>query len=691
MTYWIPYSFVRITLVFTSGILLGIYHPQIISMSIATGALLLTCLVFVFLAFFGKLYRLRFIPGLVGLLMIFLSGYVLLTLRTASRDPNHIIHVQGAIDYYKVVVTGYVQEKDKSWRVEGTVQTVYQQHQPRTVTGKVQLYFSKQEFPVIQYGDIFLVRGSPSLLSSPANPGEFDYKRFLTFKNIYHQQFIGDSQARWLGNFPPYEIVSYAIQFREASNRIICRYVEGEQEQAIASALVLGVTDNLDDETIHAYSATGAMHVLAVSGLHVGIIYGILVFFLRPLTKRKGGPWLLAIVSLLVLWGYAFVTGLSPSVLRAVTMFSMVALARPFRHTTNIFNILAASAFCLLLVDPCLIMSVGFQLSYLAVLGIIYLQRPIYQWWEAPTWVLDKVWQITTVSIAAQVSTFSLGLLYFHQFPVYFLFSNLLVIPLSFVVLIAGLVLLAVSAFTPLALWVGALLNFVIHLMNASVEVVGSLPFSLLEDVYITTSQSWMIMGIIICFIEMWINRDYRYLAGVLLLAIVLSATQWLHFRDMVEGRRLTVYNVNGHSAIDFMDTGKAYYIIDSSLVNNADRMRFHIRPNWLLHGIGVKENLEHQSAVKNFDGFRLVKWCDRTLLLVHGRGVRLPVMKVDYVIIAFNSISLQELAENVTFEKVILDSSNSISFTNRLLEDALNKPIFVHSVRHKGAYTATL
>jgi competence protein ComEC len=392
-----------------------------------------------------------------------------------------------------------------------------------------------------------------------------------------------------------------------------------------------------------------------------------------------------------VLWGYSFVTGLSPSVLRAVTMFSMVALARPFRHTTNIFNILAASAFCLLLADPYQIMSVGFQLSYLAVLGIVYLQRPIYQWWEAPMWVLDKVWQITTVSIAAQVSTFSLGLLYFHQFPVYFLFSNLLVIPLSFVVLAAGLVLLAVSAFTPLALWVGALLNFVIHLMNASVEVVESLPFSLLEDVYITTSQSWMIMGIIICFIEMWINRDYRYLAGVLLLAIVLSATQWLHFRDMVEGRRLTVYNVNGHSAIDFMDTGKAYYIIDSSLVNNADRMRFHIRPNRLLHGIGVKENFEHQSAVKNFDGFRLVKWCDRTLLLVHGRGVRLPVMKVDYVIIASNSISLQELAENVVFEKVILDSSNSISFTNRLLEDALNKPIFVHSVRHKGAYTATL
>jgi competence protein ComEC len=691
MTYWIPYSFVRITLVFTGGILLGIYHPQIISMSIATGALLLTSLVFVFLAFFGQLYRLRFIPGLVGLLMIFLSGYVLLTLRTASRDRNHIIHVQGAVDYYKVVVTGYVQEKDKSWRVEGTVQTVYQLHQPRTVTGKVQLYFFKQEFPVIHYGDIFLVRGSPSLLSSLANPGEFDYKRFLTFKNIYHQQFIGDCEARWLGNSPPSEIVSYAIQFREASNRIICRYVKGEQEQAIASALVLGVTDNLDDETIHAYSATGAMHVLAVSGLHVGIIYGILVFLLRPLTKRKGGPWLLAIVSLVVLWGYSFVTGLSPSVLRAVTMFSMVALARPFRHTTNIFNILAASAFCLLLADPYQIMSVGFQLSYLAVLGIVYLQRPIYQWWEAPMWVLDKVWQITTVSIAAQVSTFSLGLLYFHQFPVYFLFSNLLVIPLSFVVLAAGLVLLAVSAFTPLALWVGALLNFVIHLMNASVEVVESLPFSLLEDVYITTSQSWMIMGIIICFIEMWINRDYRYLAGVLLLAIVLSATQWLHFRDMVEGRRLTVYNVNGHSAIDFMDTGKAYYIIDSSLVNNADRMRFHIRPNRLLHGIGVKENFEHQSAVKNFDGFRLVKWCDRTLLLVHGRGVRLPVMKVDYVIIASNSISLQELAENVVFEKVILDSSNSISFTNRLLEDALNKPIFVHSVRHKGAYTATL
>jgi competence protein ComEC len=690
MTSWIPYSFVRITIVFIAGILLNIYYPGLVSPTSATVLLGIAAALFLLLVIVAKRWWASLNTGFVGLLVILLSGYVLVNLRTNSYEPNHIIHFSEKIEYYTVVTTGYTQEKDKSWRVEGKVKSVYRDHDWHAASGTIQLYFSKADFQSIQYGDEFFMRGAPSILTPPANPGEFDYKRFLSFKNIHHQHFVRAEDAQWLGNNPPSIVRYHAIQFRDWSKRQLYRFVTGEQEQAIASALVLGVTDNLDDDTLHAYAATGAMHVLAVSGLHVGIIYAILLFFLRPLTKRTGGDWLLAVVSLLILWAYAFITGLSPSVLRAVTMFSLVALARPFKHATNIFNILAASAFCLLIVDPYLIMSVGFQLSYLAVLGIVYLQRPIYQWWVAPTWLLDKIWQITTVSIAAQLSTVSLGLLYFHQFPVYFLFSNLLVIPLSFVVLIAGLLLLAVSFFNPLAVAVGWLLESTIKIMNGSVQVVESLPFSLLEDVYITTPQSWVIMGVIIFFVEMWMRRDIRYIVGVFFLATILSVTQWNHHTTMVNKRVMTVYKVSGHRAIDFIEDGKTYSAIDSVLLHDRDRIRFHIRPNRLLRGVADRESLESLPALRRFDGYDLLRWGNRTILLISNK-VALPSMEVDDVVISNNAIALDELTKAVHFKNLILDSSNSSYFSKQLLEDAHNSAIFVHAVNHQGAYTATL
>ena len=230
--------------------------------------------------------------------------------------------------------------------------------------------------------------------------------------------------------------------------------------------------------------------------------------------------WFIAIISLVCLWAYAFVTGLSPSVLRAVTMFSFMAVAKPFSRSTNIYNTLAASAFILLLYNPFLIMSVGFQLSYLAVIGIVYLQKPLYNLWDPQNKIVDWCWSITCVSIAAQIATFALGLLYFHQFPVYFLFSNLFVIPGSFVVLVLGILLLAVSYFSPAAFAVGWLLEWTIKVLNIGVFAVEDLPYSLINGVYLTTFQCWLLMGVIILFILLFEFKRFRYVIGVLILVL---------------------------------------------------------------------------------------------------------------------------------------------------------------------------
>jgi len=689
---WIPYVFVRVVIFFITGILLGVYLPDSIPEFFAQSILFILVALYFILHFFKSRLKLQINHGAIGLAVIFLSGYMLLLLKTDSRNAEHFIHSKKPIDYYTATIDNYTQEKDKSWKVEAVVTEIRSDSAWQKASGRILIFFSKKDFEQpFAYGDQVLIKGSPALLTLPGNPGEFDYKRFLTFKGIYHQHFLRGDDVRKIGYAPSKIMYGYAIQARLWADSKLKQYVKGEREYGIASALVLGVTDGLDNEIMQAYSATGALHVLSVSGLHVSIIYAILLLLLKPLSKKQSGKWMLALVSLIVLWSYAFVTGLSPSVMRAVTMFSFIAVARPLNWTTNIYNTLAASAFCLLLYDPYLIMSVGFQLSYLAVLGIVYLQRPMYQWWEAPNWLLDKIWQITTVSIAAQLATVSLGLLYFHQFPVYFIFSNLLVIPISFAVLVLGLLVPLVSFIPTLASFIGLVLSWSIKLMNNSVTVVEALPYSLVDNIFITTPQSWLIMAILISVIALIHYKIFYATLITTSLIIFFSISQWMHYQSEINRKQLIVYKVAGHQAVDLINTGYAHFFADSILQSDEEKTRFHIRPNRLINGVERIEVLKDQPFVKKIEGYQLVRWEGKTILILEEKKGVLPILSVDYVILSNNSAALSTIMEKINFKTLIIDGSNSFYFAEKIRKEAALSNISIHSVLHQGAFIQNL
>ncbi len=688
MFYWLPYAMVRVALFLMAGILLGIYQPHLFTESFLWSATLGLLVLYLVLWKTHSQETIKVSVGWVGLTFMFLAGYLNVQLHTESRQAHHLVHFSQPVDYYKAVVVKYAEEKEKSWKLEAKVESIKSGGDWVAATGRLLLYFPKEEFPQpFQYGDVLLIKGTPQQLTPPANPGEFDYKRFLTFKNIHHQHFVKAASVRRVANDPPHVWLKYAYGIRNAALLQLKSVVVGEREQAIAAALVLGVTDGLDNDLLHAYAATGAMHVLAVSGLHVGIIYLILLAVLKPLNKYKWGKWMLAVVSIAVLWLYAFVTGLSPSVLRAVTMFSFVAIARPAQAGTNIYNTLAASAFCLLVYNPYLIMSVGFQLSFLAVLGIVAIQPMIYQWWEPHSWLLEKVWGITCVSIAAQIATFTLGLLYFHQFPNYFLFSNLFVIPGSFVVLLSGLAVLLTGWVTPVMHLAGWVLTGAIKIMNYLVFAVESLPFSLVENIYITTFQCWLLMLAIGTFLVMLATRriGYFYLSSVFVFAFVIA--DWQHVMTDVHQEKITVYKVAGHTAIDFVDRGKSIFYADSLLQHDAERLRFHIRPNRLICGINNIHWLNQHHSSKN--GYWLHTWKGQSFLNVTSRNAKLPTFFfVDCLIISNNSVySIESLKESAHCNQLILDSSNSWYVAKKLKGEAEAMGWKVHSVLHDGAF----
>ena len=373
-------------------------------------------------------------------------------------------------------------------------------------------------------------------------------------------------------------------------------------------------------------------------------------------------------------------------------MFSFIAIARPFGMRTNIYNTLAASAFVLLLYNPYLIMSVGFQLSYLAVLGIVYLQQPIYRLWEIENRVGDWVWQITCVSIAAQVATFSLGLLYFHQFPLYFLISNLFVIPLSTGVLVVGIVFLLVSFINPFALLVGKILTGIVYLLNWTVVATEQLPFSLINNIYLTTFQCWLLMGVIISLILIVEFRSIKWLYAAFLFLTCFTAIQWYHFLNSVNQKEFIVYSISGYRAYEFIDKGQSYFLADSLLLNDQDRIRFHIQPNRLLHGVTKVKTLNQAPFMKLEHNMQVFEWEGKTIMILAKKRTILPSnLQLDYLVISKNAFPVEgQWPKGNRIGQLIADGSNSRAYINKLIKFATNANIPLHNVLDQNAFIIT-
>jgi competence protein ComEC len=673
------------------GICVSIFFPDLFNEPTAKLICLSAFFVYVALAVIlrrrtsrARSTNLKTYAGVIGLSAVFFAGIARVDSNTETNNPKHIINAN-SINFFRVVVSTAAVEKENSWKAEAEVEEINTEGEWKSATGTIMLYLSKEDFiSPPDYGDVLLIKGRPQLVPPPSNPEEFDYRRFLSFKNIYHQRFIKKDNAKQIGFAPPGWIDYYALKTRKWADNTIRQYVSGEREKALASGLVLGITDGLDDELLSAYRATGTLHVLAVSGLHVGILYGIVLLILTPLKKFKNGPWIAAVTSVVILWAYAFVTGLSPSVLRAVTMFSFVAIAKPGGHRTNIYNTLAVSAFLILWYDPFFIMSVGFQLSYLAVLGIVYIQPGLYNVWNPANRILDEIWKVSSVSIAAQISTFSLSLFYFHQFPNYFLVSNLVAIPASFVVLVLGLAILATPFLSQIASALGFLLEWVIKVMNAAMFTIEDLPFSLVENIYITPLQCWLLFAILLAVLLLLRTRKFVWVKAAFFMGVIFSCAHWYHYAKEINVRKIIVYNIAGHTAVEFFDNGQVYFLGDSALTTNPKKINFHMAANRIKSG--ARKTHSGDEMRESRPGCSLIVWNQKSILQIHEPTFSLPgTLQLDLVIISNDAVkNVDELLKQIDAKNIILDSSNSRYTVSKLMQ---NTEAEIYSVAHQGAF----
>jgi competence protein ComEC len=519
---------------------------------------------------------------------------------------------------------------------------------------------------LINYGDWLMVKGKPQWLEPAKNPYEFDYAQFQHFRNIYYRLYAKSGQIKIVSSNNGNVILSSVNQLRNYFLSIIHTHVKTQDERAVAGALMLGHRDDMSQEIVQAYASSGALHVMSVSGLHVGIVYLALQFLLSWMDRRKNLIVLKALILIGAMSLYAILTGLAPSVLRAVVMFSFFVVAKTIKRDANMYNILAVSCLALLVYNPYLITELGFKLSYLAVLGIVALYPILHKQWIVKNKVLAFIWSISCMSMAAQIATFPIGLYYFHQFPVLFIISNLIVIPVSNFIIYLGMLLFSVGEIAWLSKWLGIVFYYMIYYLNQIILLIEKAPFSLVEEIYISQTEMYLMYLLFGLVLLMYYKFKTKYLTTSLLIGICILAIRAERVVQTTRQESLTVYSIPKQKAISFVTGREATIDIDSSVLNNKSKMLFHVLHHWWAIRVNQKTPVdsivEDSSFVKLPFGYAK-KMIDKNVLVINNHFHKISstsLLPQDIVILSGNKkINIKEVHQLFTPKEIIFDCSN--------------------------------
>ena len=539
-------------------------------------------------------YRLRFVAGTVVQLQMFIIGWLLVFVHTSVFDRSHLIHVRSEECLYTARITEPPVRKEKTTMAVAEL-LLKQGEKEQVVSGLVMLQMrTDSNSAKVNYGSELLFHTLPELLGGPKNPYQFDYAQYQRFHNIYFRVFLKENAWRIVAQNKGNRLLAGIYDLRDFFLSLIEQHVKTKDELAVASAIMLGYRDYMNADIVQAYASSGALHVLSVSGLHVGVLFLALQFIFSWMDKYRKLKWVKVMLVLSVMFFYAVLTGLSPSVLRAVVMFTFFVIAKAINRDNNMYNVLGVSCLLLLFWNPYLITEVGFKLSYLAVLGIVVLY-PIFQpLLTFKNKLLKGAWSITCLSIAAQIATFPISLYYFHQFPNLFLISNLIIIPASDFVLYLGM-LICVTFKIPIVFdVVGWLFNFLLVWINKFVYFIDSLPFALIEEIQVTQTEMYLIYVAIALAMLYYFSPKGKYGVWLLTVFMVYAFVRTLRLLQNENQTQIVCYSVPKHSALSFIQNTTAYTTIDSSLQMNESSMLFHIKHHWWALGIKHSMSIMH-------------------------------------------------------------------------------------------------
>jgi competence protein ComEC len=681
--FWIKAPFVRLFMALVAGILLQwwLQLPFLILMVFFISCLVLIVVYFL-LPLKGK-YRFGYLNGIVFMIIIALTGAMLVWLQDVRNNKNWIGNNADS-GYLLVTITEPLVEKANSFKAMATINGQYYKNGFEERTGQILLYFQKD--PSVQqlhYGSLLFINKPLQEIKNTGNPGSFDYRRYCLFQGITHQLNLSP------GNFIllPEENKSWFRQFvftcRSRIVKALQKSIHGEKERGLAEALLIGYKDDLDRNLVQAYTNTGVVHIIAISGMHLALIYGLLILLTKSINRKKlRGLRLVLILS--GLWLFALLAGAQASVIRSAVMFTCIACGEALSRRSSVYNTLALSAFVLLIYNPFWLWDVGFQLSYAAVLSIVIFYKPVYNWVYFPNKALDFVWKTTAISLAAQLLTTPFSLYHFHQFPVLFLLTNLVAVPLSGIILFCEIALCLLAWLPPVANLLGQLTKLLIYWMNSYIERIETIRFSLWDGFSISVVQTVLLLGAttLICF---WLmEKKKRMLRISLGCCLAFTALRSWSVTQANAQKKLIVYNIPKCRAIDLVAGRTCNFIGDSLLLDDFVR-NFHIRPCRILYRFEQKQILP--ACCTNF------QFCNKRIAVINSTDdLTGPQQSVDILILSKNpKVYMTSLLKRFSVGQIVIDSSVPQWKAKRWEQDCDSLKIPCYNVGEKGAFVMNL
>ncbi|MBP5582817.1 MAG: ComEC family competence protein [Bacteroidales bacterium] len=575
------------------------------------------------------------------------------------------------------IVSQPLEEKPKSWKCQLTLLD-------NTMTERFEIvsYFAKDSTKLLpEMGDLIVFNSNLQRIKNSGNPLEFDYEGYMAKQGIYYSAYIKSDDYSILHNGYQKGIKYYSCKIRSYLINIYRKFDFSEKELGVLEALTLGYKNDLDEDTKSAFQSSGAMHVLAVSGLHTGIIMMITSALLCFLNKSRRQRIIKCLIICSVIWMFAAITGFSSSVNRAALMFSLMAIGDATGRNTTTYNTLALSCFILLMINPYLIFNVGFGLSYLAVLSIVALM-PLFEKIEISTSnkVLKYVIGIVFVSIAAQVGTSVLSICTFGQFPVFFLLTNILVIPLAYIIMIVAIILLVVSGMNFIANGVFYVLKYAVKCMTGCVSFIEDIPGSCIKNIYL---DNWSAILIYCIFASLIIFAYYDRFAWIKAAVVSLALITTLYYYNIIRYKChevFAVYNISKTSAVQ---------INNKLIINNLDNKEKTITTASPLLGYYGFDRMEilNSDSLKYSEKFFNVE--GKVVGLINNRQLLEALQdnfKTDVLILSNNAdCTVEELKQRFNPEIIVFDSSNSFKYRQK--QKASGTTVHIHDVAENGAF----
>ena len=672
----LKFPLIRITLFFVIGILFAFYiKPSVI--------LTFSFLIIAFFAFGVCFYlsqKSNFQKSYFGISVFVLSFFIGIStqvIHTSIFRENHYFNQIGLVEKQHFIELT-LNEKLKNTAFNSRFVAIVNRFDNKKSYGKIILNIRKDSInKEFEIGSILQIEGSIYKNKQINNPNQFDYGKYLENQQIYAQVYADENDIR-ISPIMDKNIWYYTAKFR---NKIIHNLEKShfhKTELSVIVALILGQQQDISQDVLQDYQFAGAVHILSVSGLHVGFIMLFIGFILKPIPNTKMGSFSKLIIVIISLWIFGFIAGLAPSILRSVVMFSFVAIGRYLQRSVNIYHTLLVSAMLILLFQPSFLFDVGFQLSYVSLFFIVWLQPLLAGIWFPKNIFLKYFWDILTVSFAAQIGAFPLSIYYFHQFPGLFFITNLIILPFMGFILALGVVVMLFAAINYVPQIPMKILEYSVLYLDKTINWIASFEQFIIQNIPMNSYMLWslylMIAALIIWFKKPSFKKLSFTMIAIIWFQISCFSTKYFHQNQ----KELVVFNTKKNTIISERNGQKTIIYSNDSILKN-------INKNKLLNSylVGNFSKIESKKKLQNLMFFN-----NKKILILDSLGVYPKNINPDILIITHSpKLNLEQFLQNYNPKIVVADASNFKTYVKVWKTTCLKNKIPFHSTSEKGFY----